>query len=467
MARYSFIKVKGVTEHRFASGNGSHALVYGVILYDRDTHYEFFMSRDERLRATGWVYGGFPIALVPDENAWDLVSRYTLGNWDAPKGVEGIAECGCPMLKAFTWEESACETDESRGLIEEGGHDRGWLCDFLNFTVRTSVQVTTFEELLSLDNMTNTDYDCATQVWPDRRGTPEEAHAPGDPDVPREIVSAEYTTDADYTGQHSYHFHHNKTQNRPVHPQGDYLIGVELEVECNNERHKKLLNSIHSNWFYQERDGSLGEYGTEIITVPLRPKDAHNPEFWKPMTDVVSKLATSWDKQTTGLHVHLSRTILGQEGGERTENLGKLLYFWHHIVLDGGAAEKKNAEIYGRSKCYNQTSGKTEKGAAAHALGASYLRHTGVSKEVGDSMMEKSRDDRYHDINITNTATIEFRKGKGSIKPERIAMVVAWSELMCLYCKATRWAHLSFDGFKSYVLKSKFAPKELKDILEK
>lgn len=467
MARYSFIKVKGTTEHHFASAGGTRAVVYGVILYDNETHYEFFMSRDVRLRATGWVYGGIPIALVPDENAWDEVSRYTLGNWDAPKGVDGIAECGCPVLRAFTWVKDDCETEAAEGLIQDGGYSRDWLRSFLDFTVRSSARVTTFDELLASGNMTNTDYDCATQVWPDRRGTPEGERRAGDPDVPSEIMSAEYTTDADYTGYHSYHFHHNKTQNKPVHPQGDYLVGVELEVECNNKRHKKLLNGIHSNWFYQERDGSLGDYGVELITVPLRPKDAHNPEFWKPMTDVVSKLATSWNKQTTGLHVHLSRSILGQEDGERTENLGKLLYFWHHIVLDGGAAEKKNAEIYGRSKCYNQTYGKTEKGAAAHALGASYLRHAGVSKEVGDSMMEKSRDDRYHDINITNSATIEFRKGKGSIEPERIAMVVAWSELMCLYCKATRWAHLSFDGFKAYVLKSKITPKKLKEILEK
>jgi thioredoxin-related protein len=86
-----------------------------------------------------------------------------------------------------------------------------------------------------------------------------------------------------------------------------------------------------------------------------------------------------------------------------------------------------------------------------------------VCDVVKAKMIEKSSRDRYFDINLQNSDTIEFRKGKGSIKPERLAMVVAWSELMCLYCRETKWEDLSFDSFRSYVRDSALTPACLKE----
>lgn len=460
--RYSYVAVLGRCRIEI---DGVAPKVKGFVLHDSDTHYEFFMSADTRLRDTGWVFGGIPIALVPDEDAWNDVCRYTLGVNGVPKGAAAIAECGCPMLKLFDWEQ------EGERAECNGGHDRAWLTQLLQDTTAVGNAITTFDPLMNGRDLTNTDYECATRVFPFRRGSVAAPTMRGDEedemratpaDIPSSIIAAEYTTDNDYVGYAGYHAHHGHEPNHPINPSGDYMIGVELEVECHSSADKRRLNNIHSNWFYQERDGSLSDRGTEIITIPLRVKDARNVEFWKPMTAVVSKLADSWRCSSTGLHVHISRTILGDTAQKSSETLGKLLYFWHHIVLDGGAAEKKNAEIYGRSHCYHQMNGKTESGKAAKALGVIALKHKDVAKAVADSMMAQTARERYYDINTTNPATIEFRKGKGSINPERIVNIVTWSELMVLYCKVTKWENLSFDGFRSYVRDSKIAPESLK-----
>ena len=467
--RYSYVWVEG---HSRDLCYGLGAIVKGVVLYDKETHFEFFLSRDHRLRATGWVFGGIPISLVPDESAWDVVCRYTLGVWDSPHGASGIDECGCGMLHRFRWEEMG----GGRGELD-GGQTRDFLMAWLEPTTAAATLIRDFEPLMQ--GVENTDYDCACQMWPDQRRRAEvhSAERASDdddydederehadvPDVPDEIMSDKYESEVIYEGFSGYHSHHGAYQNRPLNFHGKYRVGVELEVECKSGDHKERLNEIRSNWFYQERDGSLSEDGVELITVPLRPEDAHNVEFWRDMTDVVKQLATSWENESTGLHVHFSNEILGDSAAVRQENLGKLLYFWHHIVIDGYTAERKNADIYGRARCYNQRSSKTDLGDAGHKLGAPALRHKDVTDQIKEAMIEESSDDRYCDINITNEYTIEFRKGKGSIKPERIAMVVAWSELMCHYVCATKWENLSFDGFRSYVRDSKIAPDCLKE----
>ena len=323
----------------------------------------------------------------------------------------------------------------------------------------------------------NEDYECAETIDPALYGggslstraaanTGDEGSRAAAPSTVTEIISDKYTTDNDYVGFYGYHDHHGQTPNQPVTAsRKNWLVGVELEVECNNSTCKDKLNHIHSNWFYQERDGSLGDYGVELITVPLRPEDAKSVRFWEPMTRVVNTLAKSWDKRSTGLHVHLSRTILGNSDAERSETLGKLLYFYHHLVLDNSGAERLNTNIYGRAHTYHEIEGKSEVGKAAKTLGKECLKVKEIADRVKDGMIDTNGRDRYFDINIRNADTIEFRKGKGSINPKRIVNIVAWSEMMCRYCKKTKWEDLSFDGFRSYVRDNSETPESLKALV--
>lgn len=463
--RFKIKKVNGV---RRQGRYTYHVRAY--VVKDAETNWLFFVTRDPRFILSRVVRGGFPYTMMPREAWWDDVARYNLGPKDFDDAPNALAGCGCSLIKKFTWtadNESVMDVEE----ISEAAFN-----DLLEWT-KTVTGRDSFAEIFR-GLPPNEDYDCAETIDPALGVGPiagsttegDEGSRAGQPrGVTTEvtsIISERYSTENDYVGYHSYHEHHGQTPNHPTQPsRKNWLVGVELEVECNNSECKTKLNRIHSNWFYQERDGSLGEYGTEIITVPLRPEDAKSIKFWEPMTRYVNTVAKSWSKPTTGLHVHISRSILGDSGVEKSETLGKLLYFYHHLVLDNSIAEKLNADIYGRPHTYNERIGKSDVGEAAKLLGKECLKMRAVTEKVKERMVYVNNGDRYFDINIRNSATIEFRKGKGSINPKRIVNIVAWSELMCRYCRETAWEDLSFDGFRCYVRDNREAPKSLKEMV--
>jgi hypothetical protein len=220
-----------------------------------------------------------------------------------------------------------------------------------------------------------------------------------------------------------------------------------LEVCFNSERELNDFVDKESNWFFRERDGSLEGYGCEIITIPLLPNDAKNEDFWKVLTDDLRGHARSWETSCCGLHVHIGREILGRNEEERSETLGKLLYLYHHCVKD----MYMNGRIYGRTTGYHECDGKTDVGNAVSLLGKEVLGIKSVQDNIKNSMTRRSSSDRYYDINITNSPTIEFRKGKGSINAKRIAAVVEYNEKLCLYAKNTPWTQISREDFVAYL----------------
>lgn len=265
---------------------------------------------------------------------------------------------------------------------------------------------------------------------------------------PSEFIAEGYTRCHIFTGSHYYHMHQGQPMNTPIESYRGYRIGVELEVEFNSESKRDEFAEKESNWFYLEQDGSLGYAGIEIITIPLLPKDAKSVDFWKPLTSYLGSVASSWDTSTCGLHVHIGREILGRTEAERSESLGKLLYLYHHFIKD----TRFNINVYGRERGYGDTDGKTPLGDAAKQFGSKILKDKDCAEKVKTEMLNKSRNGgRYFDINIQNNATIEFRKGRGSINPKRIAMVVEYSERLALYAKSTPWGQISYEDFIKYL----------------
>ena len=263
-----------------------------------------------------------------------------------------------------------------------------------------------------------------------------------------------------YTGMQGYHDHHGDYLNMPNVPHRGHRIGVELEVEFKNDDYREDFCDKTSNWFYLERDGSLGSYGCEIITIPLRPIDAKSEEFWTPLTNHLSPRAKSWDTGRCGLHVHIGREILGRNPEEESETLGKLLYLYHSFVKD----TRMNIKIYGRDRGYHDQDGKTRESESAKHLGSEVLKIKSVKDRVKTSMIRHADTDRYFDINIRNEHTIEFRKGRGSINPKRIAMVVDYCERLCIYAKMTPWVQISYEDFVKF-LKSTVTNSNLLEIV--
>lgn len=266
------------------------------------------------------------------------------------------------------------------------------------------------------------------------------------------LMSPRYKSERTWRGMHSYHDSHRGVfSNDPIKVNKKaYRIGVELEVAAKNRTKYAELTKLKSNWLTMESDASLPDYGVEMITIPLSPKDAKDPEMWRDMVTKVSSLADSWNKSSCGLHVHIGREILGDDAEKASATLGKLLYLYHHF-LNGTSL---NTKIYGRLHAYHEQNGRTAEGDAVKTLGSAVLKNKEIVKRLDSSLKEKTSTSRYFDINLENSKTIEFRKGKGSINADRIVSVITYSEMMIEYAKVRSWERISYDDFVGYVRKN-------------
>lgn len=257
-------------------------------------------------------------------------------------------------------------------------------------------------------------------------------------------------TGREYRGFAGYHSSHGESMNTPTNGYTGYRIGVELETEFTTDAARTQFTGTPRNWFFCESDGSLRGAGCEIITIPLIPDDAKNRATWKPICDRLKQLgATSWDNNRCGLHVHIGREILGDTTEERDTTLSRILLFYNLYLNDDATSNK----VFGRVRCYNEGRHEdTQEFAAVKCLGAKVLKDKEISKRVSDAMKAKQSRNRYYTINTTNRATIEFRKGRGSLSVDRIQTIITFCEAVCLYCKTSEdVSELTLDGFREFI----------------
>lgn len=268
-------------------------------------------------------------------------------------------------------------------------------------------------------------------------------------DEPCSFVNNNYRTDTTYMNVNGYHS--RRSYNEPLVQYSGHRIGVELEVECNSRSIKEHIDeNFKSNWLIMERDGSLTDNGIEFITIPMVPKHIKAKNTWFDFIEYMSSRATSWSAGTCGLHVHIGREILGKTAEVQSETIGKLLYLYHHHLKE----HQTNIKIYGRERAYNDHDGKVEEGKAVKLLGSEVLQVKSVKDTLKDKLVSRTMCDRYFDINLRNEATIEFRKGRGSLNVDRIISVIEYSELMCKYAKDADWDEISAENFFAYIKKA-------------
>ena len=273
----------------------------------------------------------------------------------------------------------------------------------------------------------------------------EESH-----DEPLSFISSNYAEHSIYEGKHSYHHSHNLDLFENTYKgedTSDYCVGIELEVECTSEEnYYDVTDGFKSNVMLMERDGSLGDYGIEFISIPLMPSDARSEVFWRPLVGVLQPRAESWNKSTTGLHVHVGREAFGLTDEERDETLFKLVYLYYGCDLK---ESRRNIKVFGRDKIYDDENPSLNLVKASATLGGEVFKSPEIKTKVKENAKALGYS-RYVDINITNSATIEFRKGKGSINERRIAGVVDWCLMMVDYARTTPLEEISLNGFLDY-----------------
>lgn len=198
-------------------------------------------------------------------------------------------------------------------------------------------------------------------------------------------------------------------------------FGFELEVEnnnyyCDNEDVASEIND-NTNLFNFEYDGSLDD-GFEIISNPFTTSfmKSEGKEQIKTMLDILNRNDyKSHDTNTCGLHFHISKEELGRTKDYKDVRNNILLiteYFKEEMIILSRRTEEK---LNRWAKFYKDTKDKNE--MTIGNIIDSYQLHY---------------NDRYHTINTTNRATLEFRCFRGTLKYE--TLMATW-ELVANICE--------------------------------
>lgn len=261
-------------------------------------------------------------------------------------------------------------------------------------------------------------------------------------------------TERIYSGR--YQYHEIKQYNKLLKPT-DLKTGIELEMISKPDQYTNL-RKIKSNWFWFQYDGSLGNSGWELTTVPLPSNTAKNPKTYETLCQELAKYATSYENRETGLHVHLSREHFYTRKDPATEraNLVKALFLYAYVL------QNANNKIFLRS--YNDYSTRIEirQARALYEIGTKYIKNNYLM-DLQNNIYTSIPRTRYSAINITNPYTVEFRQGKGTIKAESIARMVEYCQLVTKYASTRPFSAMDLDKFKTYA--SKHASDSVNSIL--
>lgn len=177
------------------------------------------------------------------------------------------------------------------------------------------------------------------------------------------------------------------------------LLGLELEVYAK----KRCIFDNASNFFYLQRDSSISseEGGVEITTLPMSFDDLIKDEGG---IDILTKefmpkfSCFSQNAPDTGFHIHLSKVNF-------CTNvyiiLKKAFYCFPYAFI---------TELFGRNNTgYCRAEPQIQK-LMEFGIHPSAASESGLEK-----IFQPYCDSRYLELNFTNSQTIEFRRGKGTV----------------------------------------------------
>jgi hypothetical protein len=207
-------------------------------------------------------------------------------------------------------------------------------------------------------------------------------------------------------------------------------MGFELEVEARDNHYpSELASHVEMSWgdaAYFKEDGSLYR-GVEIVTHP-HTLAAFKTLDWSVLPQIAGMGARSWDTDSCGFHVHLSRSAF--------KGVRHLWLFGQFFAQNGDQI----VAIAGRNGSYGR-------------LDEDFKR------EVG-RMAKGRHGERYNAINFQNSHTIEVRVFKGSLKVERVHAYLELCESIHRYTatitangvlsKAKSWKEAASKGALSW-----------------
>lgn len=217
------------------------------------------------------------------------------------------------------------------------------------------------------------------------------------------------------------------------------VLGVELEMDGGDRTAAvaRIAERWGEDWLYFKSDSSL-DRGVELVTHPISPLVLMSGEG-RAMWEHVCASATaegmrSHDTRTCGLHVHVNRDFFG--AGARARMLAE------YKLLTVADRFFEPLAIFSRRKRdrLDRWARRTELPSSRDGWLAS-----------AETASRIARDTRYHAVNTTNEATIEFRLFRGTLKPETLFATFQLVAGLCHFARAATPGRLQRIGWYELV----------------
>mgnify|MGYP000013129927 FL=1 len=223
-------------------------------------------------------------------------------------------------------------------------------------------------------------------------------------------------------------------------------FGVELECEPRNDdgnvrmdayELSDRIDEIPGGRTYCKSDGSLSN-GVEIVSHPGTLAHHMYVMHWRQIQRTCEKAGfRSHDAANSGLHVHVGRAQLGSTDAERDDVTRKVQVLFALYTAELTRFSRR------RRSCLEQW-------APIDRLGVTPddIRHVSSGAQLASwasarvPAYRSNHNARYTAVNVTNTATVEIRIFRGTLKRDTLIAAIQLVSNMFEYAMAHDWADI-------------------------
>ena len=223
-------------------------------------------------------------------------------------------------------------------------------------------------------------------------------------------------------------------------------FGVELECEPRNDGGNVRMDAyalsdrideIPGGRTYCKSDGSLSN-GVEIVSHPGTLAHHMYVMHWRQIQRTCEKAGfRSHDAANSGLHVHVGRAQLGRTDAERDETIRKVQVLFALYTAELTRFSRR------RRSCLEQW-------APIDSLGVTPddIRHASSGAQLASwasacvPAYRSNHNDRYTAVNVTNSATVEIRIFRGTLKRDTLIAAIQLVSNVFEYAMAHDWADI-------------------------
>lgn len=223
-------------------------------------------------------------------------------------------------------------------------------------------------------------------------------------------------------------------------------FGVELECEPRNDggnvrmdafELSDRIDEIPGGRTYCKSDGSLSN-GVEIVSHPGTLAHHMYVMHWRQIQRTCEKAGfRSHDAANSGLHVHVGRAQLGSTNAERDDVTRKVQVLFALYTAELTRFSRR------RRSCLEQW-------APIDRLGVTPddIRHVSSGAQLASwaharvPAYRSNHNDRYTAVNVTNSATVEIRIFRGTLKRDTLIAAIQLVSNVFEYAMAHDWADI-------------------------